>query len=150
MATGGGSWIRVNATDLHLDARSMNAVVTDVLGRKADSITKYPDLRQSIGQLYVFAVSPYVPYNTGKLQGSGHATNDGRAYWTAISPVLVSPVDGHTYGGYNYAGIQYEVPMHHTTPGTTDHWTDKVKPGTTDWQQFIETIRPVIIRRFNK
>lgn len=147
MAVGGGSWIRVSATATGLDARNMNREIRTILGRKVDSITKDPLLRQYIGQVYVGVVTPYVPVDTGKLRASGRATEDGRVYWTAVSPIKVAR-DGHTYGGYNYAAIQYNVPMRHKDPNATDHWTDKVRPGTPDWSTFISEITPEIIRRF--
>jgi hypothetical protein len=119
----------------------MNKVVQEVLGRKAESVTKDPDLRQMIGTEFLDVVTPYVPMKTGELRDSGRATNDGRLYWTAINP----------RDGYNYAYKQYTTQYrNYTTPGTGPYWVENVQPGTPDWdEKFIPAITPIIIRRFN-
>lgn len=136
-----GSWVRIGAMKCHLDARTVNKIVQDVLGRKAESVTKDPDLRQAIGTEYLNVVTPYVPMKTGKLRESGRATNDGRLYWTAIDPIT----------GENYAYKQYTTQYrHYTTPGTGPFWVENVQPGTPDYDEdFISAITPIIIRRFN-
>ena len=136
-----GSWIRINAMECHLDAKTMNKIIEGVLDRKAESITKDPDLRQEIGTVLVDVVTPYVPMKTGQLRDSGRATTDGRLYWTAIDPKT----------GENYAYKQYTTQYnHYTTPGTGPYWVNNVQPGTPDWDDtFISTITPIIKRRFN-
>lgn len=153
MAIGGGDWIRIGAVDAHLDANTMNKIITQVLQRKAQSITKDPELRQLVGTYYVNAVTDYVPKDSGKLQQSGRATSDGRVYWTATSPLRIAK-DGHKYGGYNYALIQFEAsgfrhPSRYAGHKPTDHWTDKMRPGTYAWAKFVARIAPEIIRRMN-
>lgn len=136
-----GSWIRINAMDVHLDARTVNGIIKNALGRRAESITQNPELRQEIGQVYVDAVTPFVPMKTGsgKLRESGRATTDGRVYWTATSKT-----------GFNYADIQYNTEyMHYTTPGTGPFWTEHVQPGTPEYDSFIAQITPLIVRSFN-
>ena len=134
-----GSWIRINAMDVHLDARTVNEIIKKALGRRAESVTKNPELRQEIGQAYVDAVTPFVPMKTGKLRESGSATADGRVYWTATSK-----------RGFNYADIQYNTEYnHYTTPGTGPFWTEKVQPGTPEYDSFIAQITPLIVRSFN-
>ena len=134
-----GSWIRINAMDVHLDARTVNGIIKNALGRRAESITQNPELRQEIGQAYVDAVTPFVPMKTGKLRESGSATTDGRVYWTATSRK-----------GFNYADIQYNTEYaHYTTPGTGPFWTEHVQPGTPEYDSFIAQITPLIVRSFN-
>ena len=137
-----GSWIRVSAIDCHLDANTINRIVEKIMGEKMPSVTNDPDLRQTIGEQYVQIVTKYVPMRPiasggGTLMSSGRATDDGRVYWTAVSPK-----------GYNYAAIQYENENFKHDYPRTDHWTDKVSPGTRDWQEFIDNITPIIIERF--
>ena len=136
-----GSWVRIGAIKCHLDARTMNKVIQEVLGRKAESITKDPDLRQEIGTEMLRVVTPYVPMDTDRLRESGRATNDGRLYWTAIDPET----------GENYASKQYYTQYRrYTTPGTGPYWAERVQPGTPDWDDdFIPAITPIIIRRFD-
>lgn len=137
---GGGSWVRIGSVEAHLDARTMNKIITEVLDRKAESITKDPDLRQAIGEEFARIVTPYVPMKTGALRMSGRATSDGRLYWSAINP----------NSGYNYAEIQYYTQYnHYTTEGTGPYWVEQVQPGTSDWDnEFIPAITPIIKRRF--
>lgn len=120
-------------------ARDINAEIQTILGRKAESITKNPDLRMYINFMYLEQVTPYVPMKTGRLRDA-FVTNDGRIVWSA------------TQKGYNYADIQYRPEEHgveyvnYTTPGTGPHWTDNVQPGTEDWANFVENITEEIKR----
>ena len=132
-----GSWIRINAIDCHLDAATINNIVEKVMGERMASVTNDPDLRQAVGEQYVQTVTKYVPLKSGALINSGQATTDGRVYWSAISPK-----------GYNYAEIQYENDGFKHEPPRTDHWTDEVSPGTVDWQDFVDSITPIIKERF--
>ena len=140
-----GSWIRIGAIDAHLDARAVNSIIKEALGKRAISVTQKPELRQEIGEAFVAAVTPFVPMKTGDLRGSGRATPDGRVYWTS------------SHRGYNYANIvydqdgdlwpsgQYKKP---TTPGTVPRWVEQVRPGAPEWDAFVNNITPIIIRRF--
>ena len=135
-------------------ARQLNAEIQQILKRKAESVTKNPDLRKFIGQKYIEAVTPYVPMKTGKLREQSFSTNDGRIVWSATSTTK------STKSSYNYADIQYEPEeygvryVNYTTPGTHAHWTDYVTPPekgtrrkTRDWENvFIPSIRDEIIR----
>lgn len=136
-----GAWIRIGAVKVHLDSKSMNSIVSNVLGKKAKSITKDPDLRSLVGTLYVNQVTPFVPKRDGSLRESGRGTSDGRVYWSATDPNT----------GFNYAKFQFNHSeyIHPTTPGTHPHWIDYVQPGTDEWSKFIDRITPVIIRRFS-
>lgn len=140
----GGSWIRIGAVDAHLDARTVNAIIKEALGKRATSVTKKPELRQAIGEKFVEAVTPFVPMSVGRptsgqLRESGSATTDGRVYWTA------------TNRGYNYAAIQYETQYNnYTTPGTGPAWVEKVHPGTPEYDAFVNNIIPIIVEGFNE
>ena len=135
----GGSWIRIGAVDAHLDARTVNAIIKEALGKRATSVTKKPELRQAIGEKFVEAVTPFVPMKTGALRESGSATTDGRVYWTA------------TNRGYNYAAIQYETQYNnYTTPGTGPAWVEKVHPGTPEYDAFVNNIIPIIVEGFRE
>ena len=65
-----GSWVRIGAMKCHLDARTVNKIVQDVLGRKAESVTKDPDLRQAIGTEYLNVVT-ICSYENGKIERVG-------------------------------------------------------------------------------
>lgn len=135
-----GSWVRISATKCHLDARTLNGIVEEVLGRKAESVTKDPDLRRDIGTEYIKVVTPYVPVDSGRLRESGRATTDGRLYWTAVDPIT-----GDNYAYDQYTNIYYR----HAEP-TGPFWVDRVQPGTSEWDgEFMSAITPIIIRRFN-
>jgi hypothetical protein len=140
----GGSWIRIGAIDAHLDARTVNAIIKEALGRRAESVTQKPELRQTIGQEYVYAVTPFVPMKHGDLRESGSATTDGRVYWTA------------TNRGYNYAAIQYETQYNnYTTPGTGPYWTEKMSPNSPEFRAdvydaFRNNIIPIIVEAFRE
>lgn len=140
-----GSWIRIKAVDAHLDARTVNSIIKEALGRKAISVTQKPELRKEIGEAFVKAVEPFVPMNSGNLRNSGRATDDGRVYWTA------------TNKGYNYANRVYDPDgemwpdgeyKKPTTEGTYPRWVEKVQPGTAEWDAFINTITPIIKEAF--
>lgn len=148
------SWIRIGAVDAHLDARTVNSIIEKVLGKRAVSITQRPELRQAIGEKFVEAVKPFVPYKSGDLSNSGRATDDGRVYWTSV------------HRGYNYASRLYDEdgelwgpsgyinPTLGKYPGT-DHdpqprWVTRVHPGTAEWESFINNITPTIKEAFAK
>ena len=137
---GGGSWIRIGSMEAHLNAKTMNEIIKDAMGKRMQSVTKDPDLRHDIGEEFVRIVTKYVPMKTGALRMSGRATDDGRVYWSAVNP----------NSGYNYAEIQYYTQYnHYTTEGTGPYWVENVQPGTDDWDnEFIPAITPIIKRRF--
>ena len=143
----GGSWIRIKATKVHLDAGTMNSVVKVALGHKATSVTQKPELRKIIGEHYIDAVTPFIPWKSGDLSNSGEATTDGRVYWTSV------------HKGYNYAELLYDEysnvwPEGYKNPTRTVHkdptprWTELVQPGTREWDAFINKITPEIRRAF--
>ncbi len=141
-----GSWIRIGAIDAHLDARTVNSIIKDALGKKAISITQNPELRQRIGEAFIMAVTPSVPMKSGALRESGRATTDGRVYWTAINKY------GDNYAGYVYDQDgtrwpegQYKKP---TTPGTYPRWAESVQPGTEEWDAFINNASYLIREAF--
>lgn len=140
-----GSWIRINAVDAHLDARTVNSIIKEALGKRAISITQKPDLRQEIGQAFVDAVTPFVPMKSGQLRASGRATDDGRVYWTATNKGYNYAYTVYDLHGERWPEGQYKKP---TTPGTYPRWVEKVQPGTAEYTAFINTITPIIIRRF--
>lgn len=133
----GGAWVRLTV----LKANDINKQIKEILGRKADSVTKNPDLRMYMNYMYLEAVTPYVPMRTGNLR-HGYVTNDGRIIWSAH------------HKGYDYADIQYRPEdyeteyINYTTPGTGPHWTDNVQPGTEAWANFIEDVAPEIKRAY--
>lgn len=148
-----GSWIRIGALDAHLDARTVNEIIKEALGKRAVSITQMPELRQEIGEAFIDVVTPFVPMSNkptrGQLRASARATDDGRVYWTAIG-------DGVSYD-FNYASTVYDYegerwPDGHykkpTTPGTYPRWVEKVQPGTPEWDTFIQKATDIIRRRF--
>ena len=149
-----GSWIRIGAIDAHLDARTVNAIIKEALGKKAISVTQKPELRQEIGNEFLRAVTPFVPMKTGALRASGRATDDGRLYWTAVAPAW----NEDTGYAFNYAetvydpdGVrwpngQYAKP---TTENTYPRWVEKVQPGTPEWDAFVNNIIPIIKEAFN-
>lgn len=141
-----GSWIRIGAIDAHLDARTVNSIIKEALGKKAISITQNPELRQKIGEAYVGAVNELVPEKSGKLRESGRATTDGRVYWTATNKY------GDNYAGYVYDQDGTRWPDEHykkpTTPGTYPRWTERVQPGTAEWDAFINNASYLIREAF--
>ena len=150
-----GSWIRIGAIDAHLDAKTVNSIIESALGQRAISVTQMPELRQQIGEAFLKAVTPFVPMSNkptrGQLRESGRATDDGRVYWTAVG-------DGVSYD-YNYASRVYDEDgvlwgpegyKKPTTPGTVPRWTEKVQPGTKEWDAFVNDITPIIKEAFAK
>lgn len=132
-----GSFVRKTAVSAR-DIKAINAEIADILDRKAENVLDNDGLRYEINEHYIQVVTPYVPYKP-KYEGGhlnvAYQTNDGRIIWSSIKK------------GYNYADIQYQPEAHgvvysnYTTPGTGSHWTDKVQPGTYDWQyKFIPRV----------
>lgn len=77
----------------------------------------YENRRYQIAETFIDFCTPFVPVKKGNLRASATITDGGHSVqWSAIN---------HK-SGYDYAGIQYEVPMHHSTPGTTDHWDQEM------------------------
>ena len=149
-----GSWIRIGAIDAHLDARTVNSIIKEALGKRAISVTQKPELRQAIGEEFLKEVTPFVPMKTGALRESGRATDDGRLYWTAIRQ---GTGEEGSYD-YNYAGITYDKDgftwpsgeyAKPSTPGTYPRWVQKVQPGTPEWDAFVNRIIPIIKEAFN-
>ena len=149
-----GSWIRIGAVDAHLDAKTVNLIIKDALGKKAITVTQKPELRQQIGEEFLKAVKPFVPYDTGDLSDSGKATTDGRVYWTSV------------HRGYNYANRLYDEngelwgpkgyinPTRGKYPGPGEHdpqprWVTRVHPGTQEWSAFVNNLTPIITEAFN-
>jgi hypothetical protein len=139
------SWIRIGAIDTHLDARTVNSIIEEALRKRAISITQRPELRQEIGQAYVDAVTPFVPMKSGQLRDSGMATDDGRVYWTAVNKGFNYAATVYDYDGEMWPDGEYAKP---STPGTYPRWVEKVQPGTAEYDAFINTITPIIIRGF--
>lgn len=147
-----GSWIRIKATEAHLDAKTVNEIIKVALGKKAISVTQKPELRQTIGEYFVEAVTPFVPFKSGDLSRSGAATTDGRVYWTSV------------HKGYNYANLLYDEDSEvwpggyvkptlgkYDGPGEHDpqpRWVARVHPGTSEWAAFVNNITPEIRKAF--
>ena len=143
----GGSWIRINAVEAHLDAATVNTIIEAALGKRATSITQKPALRQAIGQEFVRAVTPFVPMLTGELRQSGRATTDGRVYWSAIGK------HGENYAAEMYDEYSVRWPNGYyrpTTPNTTPRWVEKVRPGTPEYDAFVNNIIPIIVEGFRE
>ena len=149
-----GSWIRIKATEAHLDATTVNAIITDALGRKAISVTQKPELRKAIGQELLEQVTPFVPEFTGKLRKSGRVTDDGRLYWTAVRP----PYSNEGSYAFNYANITYDPDAYQWPEGTTyarphtddthPRWMKKVTDDPSQWNAFVLSITPLIKEAF--
>lgn len=129
------TWLRIGARDVHLDAKTLNPIIRQALNRKVQSITADPTLRQLIGEAYLRAVKDYIPRKTGALQESGRAMDDGRVYWNAF------------YAVFQYEGENYNHPVRYPGHMPTAYWTERVRPGTPDWERFVEDIKPIIIER---
>ena len=72
----------------------------------------YKDRRYQIAEAFIDIATPYVPIKDGDLRASATVVDNGYGIqWSAVNPK----------SGYNYAGIQYDVPMNHPRGGT-DHW----------------------------
>lgn len=153
-----GSWIRIKATEVHLDAQTVNSIIEVALGKRAMSVTQKPELRQAIGEKYIEAVTPFVPYKqrkdqdpgdtTGHLRASGRATTDGRVYWTAINS------RGQNYAGYVYDPDETRWPdgtyanPSTKNPMTYPQWVKQVQPGSQEYSDFITNITPIIREAF--
>lgn len=152
-----GSWIRIGAIDANLRATTVNEIIRVALRKRALSITQMPELRKEVGEAFLQAVEPFVPVGRGptkgQLRASGRATDDGRLYWTATR----GPTENS--GSFNYAAIAYDENSirwpngKYANPTTKDpmtypRWVTKVRPGTQEWDAFINNITPIIIRRF--
>jgi hypothetical protein len=141
-----GSWIRINAVDAHLDAKTVNSIIEATLGKEAVSITKNPALRKKIGEELLAIVTPFVPMDSGQLRESGRATPDGRLYWSAIGE------EGENYAYEMYDPVEpYQWPNGYsrpTTEGTTPRWMENIQPGTPEWDAFINNITPIIKEAF--
>lgn len=145
----GGAWVRLTV----LKANDINAQIKAILSRKAESITKNPDLRKFINEQYKEVVMPYVPMSNEEKAHhlkDAYVTKDGRIIWSAVNR------------GYNYAMIQYETPStsdpdkkgsgmyyhpkRYEGHEPTDYWTNMVQPKTDAWEDFVERITPEITR----
>jgi len=153
----GGSWIRINAVEAHLDAKTVNAIIREALGKRAVSVTKKPELRQAIGQEFVRAVTPFVPRKTGALRESGRATTDGRVYWSAVR--TTTSEDGEESAGYNYAASTYDAEgirwpsgeyKKPSTPNTYPQWVKKFLEEPSRYDVFKNNIIPIIVEGFNE
>ena len=152
-----GSWIRINAVDARLDAKTVNAIIKEALGKKAVSITQKPELRQAIGQEFVRAVTPFVPMKTGALRQSGKATTDGRVYWSAVR--TTTSEDGEESAGYNYAASTYDAEgvrwpsgeyKKPSTLNTYPRWVEAFLADTSKYDAFKNNIIPIIVEGFNE
>ena len=149
-----GSWIRVGGIKAHLDAKTINPIIETVLRKRAVSITQMPELRQQVGEEFLKVVTPFVPVNTGELQRSGRATNDGRLYWSVIRPTYANE------GSYafNYTNVTYDPNYQRWPKGETyenprdkrtqPRWVECVHPGTDEWTTFVNNITPIIKEAF--
>ena len=155
-----GSWIRLGATKVHLDAKTINPIITAALSKRAITVTQMPELRKQIGEAYLRAVTPFVPMKSGELRASGRATDDGRVYWTAVAPAWKSEDEGGY--AFNYASYVYDLKelrwpeseggiyKHPSTPDTFPRWIKKVQPDTPAWEAFVNNITPIIREAFAK
>lgn len=149
-----GSWIRIGAVNARLDAKTINAIIKKELGDRAVSITQKPALRQAIGQEFIRAVTPFVPYKTGRLSSSGRATPDGRVYWTAIGK------NGENYAAemYDALGLRWPNGYLHPTRGKSPdpnhdpqpRWVEAFLADTSKYDAFKNNIIPIIVEGFNK
>lgn len=150
-----GSWIRIGATKVHLDAKMVNSIIATALNKRATTVTQMPELRKQVGEAYVRAVTPFVPMKSGELRASGRATDDGRVYWTATAPAWNEDngyAFNYAYTVYDENSIKwpsgkYKKP---STEGTFPRWTEKVQPGTPEWNAFVNTLTPIIREAFAK
>ncbi len=149
-----GSWIRIGAVKAGLDARTVNSIIKEAVGKRLTSITQAPDVRQAIGEEFIRQVTPLVPMKTGRLRESGRATDDGRVYWTAVKPAWGE--DGYDFNyaetvydpdGVRWPDGAYKKP---TTTGTVPRWVEQMKPGTPEYEAFINGVRQIIIDAHNK
>lgn len=132
-----GAWVRLTVPT----AKQINAEIKNILNRKAESVTKNPELRRYINTVYRDVVMPFVPMSDKVHHHlkDAYVTNDGRIIWSA------------TNKGYNYAEIQYENLMYKHPIRYGGHnpqalWTNAVQPGTAEWNTFVTTITGEVIR----
>ena len=144
-----GSWIRIGAVAAHLDAGTVNSIIEKVLVKRAISIMKKPELRQSIGEELLKIVTPFVPVSKDKkvehLWMSGRATDDGRLYWTAINS------RGDNYASYVYDEDKLRWDSNYVNPSTDKtypQWMERVQPDTAEWNAFVNNITPLIKEAF--
>ena len=144
-----GSWIRIGAVDAHLNARVINPIIKEALGRKMESITQMPEVRIAVGEALIDVVTPFVPAKskTEDLRNSARATDDGRVYWTSVHrgynyAAKVYDEDGEIWGDEGYAKP--------STEGTCPRWVEKIQPGTDEYRDFIDKVREVIIEEARK
>lgn len=131
-----GNGVRIRATVAGLDIGTLNSYFRELGVR----VINDRDLRTTIGLRYLQQVTPYVPKKTGVLRASGRAENDGRIHWIANNPD----------DGFDYAAQQYVTEYgHYTTPNTGPYWVERVQPGTTDYNIFLDRITPYVIDTFN-
>lgn len=137
--------LRLAASEVGLTANDINAAIHTILQRRVPSITKNPQLRQSIGYVMIDMATPFVPMSkdrkdSGNLREGAQATLDGRLIWSAANE------------SGNYAHYQYKIAgppptyttKRYTTEGTRSHWVDAV-----DRAEFMTQITPLIIEEFN-
>ena len=149
-----GSWVRIGATRVHLDAQTVNGIIKNAVGKIGVSVTQMPSLREDIGNAYLKAVTPFVPMKTkdedaDNLRKSGRATDDGRVYWTAINS------RGDNYASYVFDEDETRWPGEATyanpsTEGTDPRWIRNVQPGTDAYKGFIAEATEIIRKEFAK
>lgn len=142
------SYLQIGVVQLKLDARTMNSEIKRVLGHKAESITKHPDLRRDIAQVFLDMVEKYVPMSKGKptsghlragghVESGGHSGGDARLVWFA------------TDRGFDYATQQfYNQYNHYTTPGTGSNWTGALIDN--EWAEYLAAIEPLILEAYKE
>lgn len=90
--------------------------------------------RRQIARMYADAIDPWVPYKTGRL-AKVYINQDGEIVYSAKNRY-----------GYNYAGIQYEVPYNHPVSGphplATDHWDEVAGPIV--WSSFVYDVNELL------
>lgn len=146
-----GSWIRLGPVKAGLKATTLNALIKDTLGKRMISITQAPTVRKDIGEALVSAVTPLVPVKSGRLSEQGHATDDGRVYWTA------------TNKGYNYAYNVYDPenerwsdpPSKYANPSKNKdarpRWVEvMIHEHTPEYDVFLNEARRIIIEAHNR
>lgn len=146
-----GSWIRIGSIKAGLDATTVNSIIEKALGKRLQSITNAPDVRQKIGEAFVEAVTPLVPVSKEEkahhLYQSGRATDDGRVYWTAINS------RGQNYAGYVYDPDETRWPdgkySHSDTTHKYPRWVEHMKPGAPEYAVFLNKVREIIIAAHN-
>lgn len=137
------SFLQIGVVDLNLDARTLNKIVTSTLGHRAESVTKKPQLRFEVAQVFLDMVEKYIPKKTGNLRANGHVVSgghgsgDARLRWYA------------TNRGYDYATDQfYTQYRNYTTAGTGPNWTGALI--NNEWNTYLAAIEPIIMRAFKE